>query len=273
MESDYVTDEDDLKLLTIELSYLPKFGNVALWRDDDALKVWSSPTKEATATVLVTGREKLWNLSDEAQKAEFVRIKNSLWVEGCASGTSGLTAVYQKTQRDISTDRIEYKTFFAPYGRQPTNVEHELVCASMQMTNLIDCEWAVTGEPSKKYNCIAWSVSEDNVIYEPIKSNIASNVVGIDEVFGNHDNEFDVEDIIAFYAAKGFEQFHTDYPWEADIIYFVRFHAAKRISPINGARTFFESKLGKELRIAHVWDQVICQTYGTPHLCFKKREQ
>jgi hypothetical protein len=274
MEADYVLGEDDLVNLSIELSYLPRSGNIALWRDDeDNLKVWSSPTKEATSSILIIEKEKVWNLADATQRDEFIKVKNNLWVEGCASGASGLTAVYQKKLRNISTDRIAYKTFFSPYGRQPTNLEHRLIHDGMSLGNIVDCEWSITGEASKKYNCIAWSVGEDNVFYNNIASNYAANVIGIDEEFGDNDHKFENEDIIAFYAAKGFEQLNTDSPWEADVIYFSEFHAAKRVSVVNGKYTFFESKLGNEIRIAHVWNQIICEAYGKPHLLFKRKEQ
>jgi len=78
----------------------------------------------------------------------------------------------------------------------------------------------------------------------------------------------------------------TNYSWKAvqsprttsDVIYFDGFHAAKKMVRKDGSNCpdgagkwiMFESKLGKQWRIEHVWDQISGRVNGSPVQFYRK---
>lgn len=88
-----------------------------------------------------------------------------------------------------------------------------------------------------------------------------------------------MKEVENFYKAKGFELLPASAsPKDADVIYFDGFHAAKRMVKKNGSPcpdgagkwVMFESKLGKQWRIEHVWDQVSGLVNGSPVQFYKR---
>lgn len=272
-EQDFVQWENDLVPAKISLWPLA-IGNVRILRDNEHLRVWCSPTKEASSAILVQNGERKWDLANEGERKEFEQIKESLWVEGCGGDSSGLTVQYSyHGDRYDFSDYVKFVFLSANCGRQPTPNEertlHDAFPYGMGLP-LIGCEYSITGEHDKKYNCVAWSVDEDNVIYKGTVATPSLGVVDIDLAFGNQDGLFDFEnDLDPFYRKKGFElivESENQNPEMADVIYFEGDHAAKKkkCSDGKGKWFMFESKLGTNVRIEHVWDQVICGSYGKP---------
>jgi hypothetical protein len=197
-------------------------------------------------------------------------------VEGCGKDSSGLAVQYSyHAERYDSAYWAKFTFLAANCGRQPTPNEEEVLKLGMGLP-LVGCEYSITGERDSKYNCIAWSVGEDTVIYKGVVATPTPGVVDIDLEFGNQDGTFDYEnDLDVFYQKKGFElivESENKNPEKADVIYFSKDHAArkKNCSDGKGKWTLFESKLGTNLKIEHIVDQVICNTYGKPCRYYRK---
>jgi hypothetical protein len=275
-ETDFVEDEDDLCAVKITLFPLG-LGKVTLKRDNPQLRVWCSPNKEASSAILLDESEKTWSLAKEEERKRFENIKGNLWVEGCGKGSSGLAAQYSyHAERYDSSDWVKFTFLSANCGRQPTPNEEDVLMGGMGLP-LVGCEFSITGERDKKYNCIAWSVGEDTVIYKGTVATPSSGVIDIDLKFGDQDGTFNLEkDLDPFYMAKGFDlisESENQSAEKADVIYFTGDHAARKMNCLDGKGKWiiFESKLGTNLRIEHVWDQVISGAYGKPCRYYRKK--
>jgi len=251
-------------------------------RDNAAIRVWRSPLKEATSAILLDNNEKTWSLADEAQRKDFEEVKNNLWVEGCASAVSGLSAqYYYHADKYTITDWVKFTLISATCGRQPTPIERMRIHNACP--DIVDCEWSITAEPTPVYNCIAWSVGETNVFYDSWKDNPAATytVIGIDQHYGDGERPLTLKEVENFYNVKGFELLpdsEGSSPRDADVIYFDGFHAAKKMVKKDGSPCpdgagkwiMFESKLGKTWQIEHVWGQVSGPVNGSPVQFYKK---
>jgi len=279
-EEGFVENEDDLTKLTINLDYVPNRGTVVLWLENDSLKLWTSPQKGTDSLFLTSEKEKRWSLSDPIQKEEFEKVRKNLWVEGCGSSSAYILASYLSNIRDISSDKVNYNFLAALSGRQPNNAEHKY--AKDWLPSLIDCEWSVTGDLSTAYNCIAHSVSEYDVAYiwripKPGDPDFASYTprfdkeVDIDDLYGNVSNTQEPEDIEMFYDKKGFVKLAESDKEAANVIFYSRFHAARKSYKSATGKYFFESKLGQAFVIQHFPEQLSGNAFGYEVLWFKKR--
>jgi len=270
-ESTQVSGENDLVNAAMKLLPMAE-GIVKLKRDGSSVNVWKSALKGQGNDVLVSSNEKAWDLSDSLQRADFNTLSSSLYVEGAGIGAGGLTLEYNNGKGLVNSDRIKYTFIAATCGRQPTKEERADYNAIFPA--LVGCEWSVTGAVDGTYNCIAWSVGETNVWYNPISNETVSGkiIIGIDETYGNPPNGvFDLADMDKFYEAKGYVPALGAN--DADVLYYSGFHGARKKGCSCGAGKWimFESKCGEGLRIEHVWSQMNGTTYGAPVKCYKRK--
>jgi len=197
-------------------------------------------------------------LSDPTQRNEFNTLKSNLWVEGCQKGTINVIVEYKNEKGGVaSSDVVKYNFIAATCGRQPK--PQERIDAESIFPNIEHCEWSITGEATDAYNCIAWSVGITDKWIGKIGPPNDPDEYGdefIDRDYGDNDGIFEISDVDAFYAKKGYVSAfnHND----ADIIYYSGFHGARRKHCNCGAGKWivFESKCGKWIKIEHVWDQL-----------------
>jgi hypothetical protein len=127
-----VIGEDDLKRAKIffgrQFGRLPNEGKVVLRvkliSGSRHMRVWKSPEKGAGNDVLVTVREKGWDLSDPVQRQEFSQIKENLWIEGVEYNSKCWLEVEYKKQEGgewkvAGSDRVKYTFIAADCGVQP----------------------------------------------------------------------------------------------------------------------------------------------------------
>ena len=82
-----VSEEDNLIPARIVLhDSLLDEGEAVLRRSGNQIKVWSSPEKGAAAEVLTDDSvsEKVWDLTDPDERADFEAVRDNLWIEGYA---------------------------------------------------------------------------------------------------------------------------------------------------------------------------------------------
>jgi hypothetical protein len=283
--------ENDLKKVVATFETQPTgpiSGKLVLRRSNANIQVWTSATKGGT-NALLTGAtysadtegngKKTWNLPDEL--SDFNTVKDSLYVEGRASGTAELTLTYKVTYKATThevTDKVKYTLIAATCGSAPTVAQRNKFEAFFP--NLVHCEWSVTGSATASYNCLAWAVGETSVWYSAKR---------IDEDFGDNDGIFETSDVDAFYLAKKGWTPTASGPEDAKAIYWCLptdwnyrvgdplptpgGHAAAKRDCACGAGKWimFESKCGQDERIEHVWDQLDgpYPAYGTLHRFYK----
>jgi hypothetical protein len=225
-------------------------------------RIWASPEKGAAYLILAEGQT-AWDLSKQSQRGEFLSLCDSgLYVEGVALGPGTVTAAYEYPKgHGLAHDTIQYTFVAATCGSQPTVETRQRLLGIMP--DLVGCQWSITGEADSTYNCIAWSVGETDYWYTSCVGRIGTNLVGIDDTFGNQDSVLEWSDLDAFYWAK---KHYTPYgtgPADATVIYYAGFHVAfrKDCGCGDGRWLMFESKCGGLERIEHVWDQVV-KPYG-----------
>ena len=133
----------------------------------------------------------------------------------------------------------------------------------------------MTGEEDTQYNCIAFTVDRTDVHFVSISNSVDGTKIGIDETYGDSPNGvLDNDDITAFYEDYGFTVLTKERKGEADVIFYTKFHAAKKkqCSCGDGKWSMWESKLGVREQIEHRKDQLNGNKYGTPErLYFKKQ--
>jgi len=270
-EIDFVEGEDDLKFVRIITKPVSlNTGFIILKRSDSKIRVWKQKNKGSDKKILVDVDRKRWDLSNSEERAE---VQALFWAEGYEKGTSGLTVEYRdKDDNLVCSDMVKYTFIAADCGRQPDTTER--VALKFAFKKLVDCEWSITKEVDLKYNCIAWSVEETKVWYDPISNNLndpVRSIVGIDEEFGNKNSELELSDMDAFYNYFGYEPTTTG-PEDADIMYYSKFHAARKRECNCGVGKWimFESKCGEMEQIEHVDDQLNDGPYGDPIKYYKK---
>ena len=261
------------------------------------MRVWKSATRGPGNEVLVTQDTKQWNLADDQQRLEFRNLSNSLFVEGNAGGWGSVSLAYAPpAQQPIIADTVVYNFIAADCGDQPrTDAEPtrewdfqtqqwkepypraEKLGILASAPGLQGCEWSVTAHLDqhdncrwslKDYNCIAWSVDEDNFYYTQAY---------IAHWYGDLDGTFEPEDMDDFYSRKKeWVKIETGTDAEkaaqAEAIYFSGYHAARRKHGCNcgaGRWIMYDSKMGQFERIEHVWDQLNAGEYGTPTKFYK----
>jgi hypothetical protein len=258
-----VTGEDDLKSLAMSFQPGISQGSVVLNIANANATIWKDAEKGSANLVLAGPGDKTWNLSDAGQKADFLSLCTSLWVEGVDGGTCDIKLSYKDTSgTEIYSDKVKYTFIAADCGRQPKTDTNERDDAKTTFPGLIHCEWSITAEATPVYNCIAWSVGESTTWYNPDD---------IDRDFGDNDGTIDDSDMDAFYLAKkGWTPTATG-AGDAEAMYFSGYHGAKKKGCACGAGKWimFESKCGQWVRMEHVWNQLNGILYGAPTRFYK----
>ncbi|MCX8109439.1 MAG: HYR domain-containing protein, partial [Verrucomicrobiae bacterium] len=277
-----VTGENDLKSLAMALQPDMSQGTVVLTIGNAKAKIWKDYEKGSANLVLAGPGDKTWDLSDAAQKVEFVSLCSDLRVEGVDAGTCNIKLAYKNTSgTEVCSDTVKYTFIAADCGNQPTTTGNPSQRGRFEGTfPLMRCEWSVThtNYPNTMYNCIAWSVDETGFWYEPEY---------IDVHYGNNDGIFDNSDMDAFYLAKKGWRPTASGPSDAQAMYYPLpnpwnygagapfptpgYHAARKkgCSDGSGKWIMFESKCGAGERIEHVWDQLNGSAYGSPARFYK----
>jgi hypothetical protein len=236
-------------------------------------------------------------MANDQQRLEFRNLSSSLFVEGCEGGASGVGLIYYPPGGQPAIDDwIVYNFIAADCGDQPrtdavpTKYWYWLTSETGEwrtwpdpgraqksaiatvLPQLKGCEWSVTAQlpehdgfhwALKDYNCIAWSVDEDNFYYTEAY---------IAHWYGDLDGTFEPEDMDEFYARKkGWVKTETGTDAEkaaqAEAMYYSGYHAARRKSGCTcgaGRWVMYDSKLGDWERIEHVWNQLNSAEYGAP---------
>jgi len=260
---DPVSGEDDLYSLAMGLTPMVQQGTVTLKLGSNA-KLWKDATKGSTNLVMVSG-EKSWDLANAIQRNDFTILASSLSVEGVATGGSQIELKYTAPNGSAATDIVNYTLIAADCGNQPRTDSNQKGRFESAFPGLCQCEWSITDGtyPNARYNCIAWSVGENNTWYNP---------QDIDRDFGNPSNgTFEISDMDNFYYTKmGWDPTATRAD-DAEAMYYSGYHAAKKKGCGCGSQKWimFESKCGAWERIEHLWDAVTGTTYGTPVRFYK----
>jgi hypothetical protein len=288
----FVKDENDLKELKLRLTGhpVPRIGTVTLKRSNEKLRVWRYATKGlegqdiAGAKVLVEADEKVWDLSNNASRDDFLAVSGgSLWVEGYGSakeGTASLTLTWDSGLPSVHpgggtlkyTAEVKYHFFAAVAGRQPTPKERKDLGDAF--SKLVHGEWSVLGNETPVYNCIAWTVGEQNVNYWRLIHQ-PPGVIGIDRIFGNNNGIWEDFDIDEFYRKKtgwrNIQGADVSAPKAAEAMYYPGFHAARNRKELlaDGQLIMYSSKVGQGPLIEHVWNQLNDSIYGNPRRYYK----
>ena len=272
-----VTDENDLKSLAMSLQPDLNQGSVMLNIASAKAKVWKDAEKGSANLLLAGPGDKTWNLADAGQKADFVSLCSSLWVEGVDSGTCDINLSYKDTSgTEICSDKVKYTFIAADCGRHPkTDPPNERNDAKSTFPNLVHCEWSITAEATPVYHCIAWSAGISDRWFEQViligGVSVADHwlggvhYVGIDAKYGNSNGVFEIQaDLDAFYAAEASVTPTATGPGDASVIYYDGYHGAKKKGCTCGSGKWimFESKCGQWLRLEHVYDQLDGSTCG-----------
>ncbi len=259
---DPVVGEDDLVTLSLSVVPLPAEGRIVL-SAGPCVRIWKNKEKGASNLMVAPGSSAAWNLPDPDQREELVAFcAAGLHVEGISLGTCTITAEYEDAEgRQHGCDVVTVTCIAADCGSQPSVAAKQRLMEILP--GLVGCEWSITGKADSTCNCIAWSVGETDTWYEAVAGRQGTNLVGIDETYGDGDAVFEWSDLDAFYQTKkGYLPLATG-PADATVIYYAGFHSAVRRNCGCGAGAWmmFESKCGAMERIEHVWDQVV-RTYG-----------
>ena len=275
-----VSGENDLKSFSFSLYPTLDKGIVEISIGNNG-KVWKNAEKGASSgtnsqLLLAAGAIKIWDLSDSTQRNEFNSL-GTLFMEGVGGGNETFTVKYKDDKGvEIVSDSINYTFIAANCGNQPTK---ELKTNDFARLDLVGCEWSVLSSTrTSTYNCIAWSVGENNVWYNSegvdtgtyIVNGESVYVVNIAKDYGNKDGTFNDNKIIDFYRKKGYDLIEGAN--NADVVYYSGYHGAKKrnCSCGSGKWLMFESKCGSMGRVEHPYDK-IGGIYGNPALYWKKR--
>ncbi|MEW6026464.1 MAG: hypothetical protein AB1599_04125 [Planctomycetota bacterium] len=274
-ETGPVANENDLKRVQMTLSPFLYKGRVTLWRNGSNLRVWRSPLKGSQYKVLFNNDKKTWDLANPSQRDDFLR-HTIFWVEGYDQGSAFLNI---KFEGEVTmADTVRYTFIAATCGRQPK--PNERTSAENGWENLVHCEWSITGEATQVYNCIAWTVGETNVWYNPDY---------IDRRYGDRDGIFEDSDMDAFYFKKKGWRPIASGPEDAKAMYYSLvtnwnygagdpwpsgggYHGAKKMlgcTDGSGKWIMFESKTGEWVRMEHVWNQLNGASYRFPTRFYK----
>ena len=262
--------ENDIVRIDIEFEDLNE-GIVTLKKDNFNSNLWKSSSKGIGNEILVGSDEINYDLSLPEQKQEFEYIKENLFVEGLVNNTASMITMEYKTidEEIIASDIIKFSFIAATCGRQPTVDERNLFLSDF--SELKNCEWSVTGELDPNYNCIAWTVGLVDTWINNLSSDPSSNVIGIDEEYGNNDGVLQLNEVDNFYNAFGYLPTTES---SAVIQYYSNFHGAKHKTECKCGMNkwvMFESKCGAYLKIEHIKDQLSKGSYGVPVQYYKKK--
>ena len=297
-----VSGENDLYRLKCVFAPLPHIGTLYLSNYTYDGKIWKNPEKGAENLLLDHNTTKAWNLANPVARADFLSVSDKLYMEGGygekVSG-GGVELFYVDTETSPSKnpfearDPVDYHFICANCGTQPSIVLRRQYKECFP--NLVDCEWSITAPASDQYNCLAWAVGLTNVnvleslprgssfwnipgIVELQKEDgtIVVRILNIDATFGTRYGEVDGKasfpEIDAFFAAHN--RGRTTDPQSANIVYYRNSdgesHAARKKDCSCGYPVWrmFESKIGIQERIEHLWPQLessdsAASKYGT----------
>jgi len=303
----YAEPEDDLKALIMVLQPADlNMGSITLMVQTPNVRIWKSPTKDGEDNILIDNygpNEVTWNLANSIERNEFWALSDSLYVEGTGNGDSFVQIIYYGPRGNrVADDLVRYRIVSANCGRQPFTEPDVMMTALSEVTptpfwyndereyyketlfpNLKHCEWSIVNEQDATYNCIAWSVGNDQFWYTP---------QDIDINFGDYDYVFENDDMDMFYynyndqhwsripiygelEDRAAEAKAMYYPLESDWDYINNpnppsrgYHGAKRHEvqdcSMEQKRVMYESKCGNTAKIEHVWDQLDDSDYSIP---------
>jgi hypothetical protein len=264
-ETGPVNGENDTIHMIMTIDPLPTSGSIVLSRGNSNAKVWSASDKGADRGVLVGSSSRTWNMADPSDRANYQACAGALWAEGCGDGSSTLTLTLKDPGGGtVGWDALLHTYIAALCGRQPKPAERTSLSGSFP--KLVHCEWSITGEATDAYNCIAWSVGETSWRYHPVASVPGTNIIGIDQEYGNHNSVFELDsDLDPFYQTKTGYTPTASGPSDAQVMYYSGYHAARRKGCSDGAGKWimYESKCGDAERIEHLYDQLDGSTYGS----------
>ena len=299
-----VAGEDDLKKLTCAL-WTDGVGEVdcgiaTLSLRADSAAIWKSKTKSAENLVVSPGGEKSWDLRNAPERTVFYAIKDSLFVEGVASGECEVEFKYKHDSGKEIADVVKY-TFIAANCYQQSSAEimikqedGSLITEKARFKNdhpnLVGCEWSLSRNEPDSYNCLAFSVGETNwIVLETSPRQVPKeggvfafdgrtfNVFVIDACFGTQNTNLSyvsTDKLDRFYAKYGYSP--TEAANEADIVYYRNgkggYHAARHKSCPCGSHkwSMYESKIRTGPLIEHLWPQLEGGTYGSKFRFYKK---
>ena len=268
--TDPVTGENDLALMTMEMSPVPTCGEVSLIVAGNGIKVWKSGTK-GSANFFMGAGTLTWSLADSGERTQFTDLcSGSLYVEGVTNNASTVTVNF-RYGADTVEDELHYKLISANCGAQPTPAQRTRLGG--WFPNLVHCEWSITDPPSEIYNCLAFSVNCETKNYDG----------GDIDKCGNNDGILDIpDDVNAFYWSKAnltpIPANRENPQNDAKVIFFYNndgsgVHAAKKkedgCNCGQGKWLMFESKCGNSEKIEHVWDQLNGSSYGSNRLYYE----
>ena len=161
------------------------------------------------------------------------------------------------------------KKLTPPSGRKPTEEERRYL--ERPFPDLKYCNYHVTAPKDCKYNCIEWSLcNDDEWVWDQV-----------DENFGDNDGVVEISDFDAYYKSKGFTvcgKSSGECQPECKIRKVALFadggkptHAAKEVA--DGG--WWESKIGKNIRIIHRLGQLEGEhsVYGNVSRCYCKADE
>lgn len=294
MSDPVVAGENDLLELALDLPpALPDVGIITLARSGGDVTVWSASSKGGANAVLtgtyVASTEgngvRTWDLSNSTQRSDFNDHFNNhtLYVEGLAPNAVSVTLKYQMPGSSVTClDTINYKPFGAMTGALPSAGERTILYGFFP--HLVDCEWSVLAGASETYNCIAWSVGDTANWYDAVDNPAEPSHMNLDEDFGNDNGTFElVADLDVFYDDKDYDLLGGGSLLRlgTTVVYYSGYHACRLtncpgMALVTGDLSMFSSKLGKFLRIEHVWDHLKSgappeASYGVPCRYYKEK--
>ena len=188
------------------------------------------------------------------EKAKFLSLRSSLYVEGVDKGTCQIKLTYQHSPGKEVWDIVKYTFIAADCGRQPKTkgTRNERQDEKGAHKNIVHCEWSIIVEPTSVYNCIAWSI---NITTDWIWNQV-------DEDYGDVDGIIEISDFDSFYDYYNYKPCTET---EAEIMLYKKAshqapdnpdgitHACRKRSCSCGAGKWimFESKEGTDFQTEH----------------------
>ena len=223
-----VVGEDDVKSLTMSLLPSLDFGSAVL-SVPMGFKLWKDDEKGASNLVLdcsESAGNKRWDLSDSGEKAEFLGLCSSLYVEGTDNNLGDIRLSYKTpTGAEVSRDCISYESAGADCGAQPKTdaetiywlnkgvsppawtptagwVQRDRIEGASYGLSLERCAYSIVDDlqPNEhsgtnratltNYNCIGHAVDRNFEWY---------NAWDIDKYYGDNDGVFEDSDMDEFF--------------------------------------------------------------------------
>lgn len=221
----------------------PRFG-----RDFSAVRLHTGPAAsdlatEASALAFTVGRDIVFGAGQYAPESD----------TGKRLLAHELTHVVQQGEAGEALMRTPGCNC-STMGRDPTAAE--ISDASAKYPNLKTGDWCVTGPATPDYNCIAWTIGVTNRwVWDEV------------DTAGDGDGTVSISDFDAFYANHGYSPTPpNETPADPAIALFADSsgptHAAIKSSYSCAGGILFESKRGRNIRIAHFPYQLEGGIYG-----------